>query len=149
MTLVTYLQQRYTVHKGERAHKEPLQLSLFTICQRSSDPHIVNYYIKWVTTSWPQYIHRTGVGDLLQLLLWPVMTGCKYENMVYYTIKKAQKSLLNFLNSFLSDEKPKNTKSYGSRLSKILHNNCIGLVGNLIVAAITKYARTIQIRVRL
>ena len=33
-----------------------------TVCPRSSEPfHIVSYYIKWVTTSDTQYIHKLSL----------------------------------------------------------------------------------------
>ena len=34
-------------------HVQEVLSNLYTVCPRGSDPfHIVNYYIKWVTTSW-------------------------------------------------------------------------------------------------
>ena len=42
----------FLVDLGETIEVRHNQNEQYTVCPRSSDPHIVTYYITWVTTSW-------------------------------------------------------------------------------------------------
>ena len=46
------LMEVFLVDLGETIEVRHNRNEQYTVCPRSSDPHIVTYYMTWVTTSW-------------------------------------------------------------------------------------------------